>query len=113
LTRLRAGGADAECDLGDAEPLTVIADALIQPPFDEIIISTLPSGSSRWLGMDLPPQRGAAVQVPVTLKHVQRITGRLTRATPRPMAVTALSHSRVCGSRLRDGFGISPATPPE
>jgi hypothetical protein len=54
LAQLRAEGADAQGSLGDAEPLTAIADVLAQQPFDEIIISTLPAGISRWLGMDLP-----------------------------------------------------------
>ena len=66
LAQLRAEGADAQGSLGDAEPLTAIADVLAQQPFDEIIISTLPSGISRWLGMDLPHRAERRFNLPVT-----------------------------------------------
>jgi hypothetical protein len=66
LNRLRAEGMQAEGDLGDPEPLTAIADALAANHFDEIIISTLPGGISRWLGMDLPHRVERRFKLPVT-----------------------------------------------
>ena len=66
LTQLRAEGLDARGDLGDAEPLTAIEDALAVEQFDEIIISTLPSGISHWLGMDLPSRAERKFKLPVT-----------------------------------------------
>jgi hypothetical protein len=66
LTQLRAEGLDAHGDLGDSEPLTAIGDALLVEKFDEIIISTLPSGISRWLGMDLPSRAERKFKLPVT-----------------------------------------------
>jgi GABA permease len=66
LKRLRAEGVQAEGDLGDPEPLTAIADALAADQFDEIIISTLPGGISRWLGMDLPHRAERRFKLPVT-----------------------------------------------
>src|SRR5713226_8204653 len=55
---------------GDARasgaPLTAIGDALAVEEFDEIIISTLPSGISRWLGMDLPSRAERKFKLPVT-----------------------------------------------
>jgi len=66
LVQLRAQGADVDGSLGDAEPLTAIADVLAQQPFDEIIISTLPGGISRWLGMDLPHRAERRFHLPVT-----------------------------------------------
>jgi hypothetical protein len=36
--------------------------------FDEIIVSTLPTGSSRWLGLDLPHRLEKLTSVPV--RHV-------------------------------------------
>ena len=66
LTQLRAAGLDARGELGDPEPLTAIGDALAVEEFDEIIISTLPSGISRWLGMDLPSRAERKFKLPVT-----------------------------------------------
>ncbi len=66
LAQLRAEGADAQGSLGDADPLTAIADVLAQQQIDEIIISTLPTGISRWLGMDLPHRAERKFNLPVT-----------------------------------------------
>jgi hypothetical protein len=51
--------------IGDPAPLTAIADTINQQPFDEIIVSTLPSTVSRWLRLDLP-RKVAALGIPVT-----------------------------------------------
>jgi hypothetical protein len=53
--------------VGDGSPLVAIGDELRQHPehYDAIIISTLPLGVSRWLGLDLPHQAGRKFHVPV------------------------------------------------
>ncbi len=56
LTRLEELGAKAEGELGHANPLKAIDDALASRQFDEMILSTLPQPISRWLRMDLPHQ---------------------------------------------------------
>jgi hypothetical protein len=66
LAQLRAEGLDARGDLGDPDPLTAIQDALAVDTFDEIIISTLPGGISRWLRMDLPSRAERKFKLPVT-----------------------------------------------
>ena len=66
LSQLRAEGVEAHGELGDADPLTAIGEALEDDHFDEIIISTLPSGISRWLGMDLPKRAERRFHVPIT-----------------------------------------------
>lgn len=48
-----AAGMEVTGEVGDAEPLMAIQDALNLGSFDEIIISTLPLGVSRWLKLDL------------------------------------------------------------
>jgi len=40
-------------EVGDSEPLMAIQDALTAGDYDEIIISTLPLGISRWLRLDV------------------------------------------------------------
>ena len=66
LAQLRAEGVEARGDIGDADPLTAINDVLAEEQFDEIIISTLPIGISRWLGMDLPHRAERRFKLPVT-----------------------------------------------
>ena len=66
LKQMRDGGLNARGDLGDPEPLTAIGDALEGEHFDEIIISTLPTGISRWLRMDLSSRVERKFHLPVT-----------------------------------------------
>jgi hypothetical protein len=66
IDELRAEGAEADGALGDPDPLTAIGEVLAEQRFDEIIISMLPSGISRWLGMDLPQQAQRKFKLPVT-----------------------------------------------
>jgi hypothetical protein len=66
LTQLRSEGLEVEGDIGDPEPLTAMEDALAGQRFDEIIISTLPSGISHWLRMDLPQRAERKFKLPVT-----------------------------------------------
>jgi hypothetical protein len=54
--------------IGDPEPLMAIHDAINLGHYDEIIISTLPLGISRWLKLDLV-SKAKATGLPVT--HVQ------------------------------------------
>ena len=72
LDQLRAEGVEAQGDLGDPDPLTAIGDVLAEEPFDEIIISTLPAGVSRWLGMDLPHRAERKFRLPVTTITARR-----------------------------------------
>jgi len=64
----RAAGAEVTGSIGVPEPLMAIEDAVNRDDYDEIIISTLPLGVSRWLRLDLI-SKTRALGVPVT--HVQ------------------------------------------
>lgn len=67
LERLRGLRAEADGEVGDARPLDALADAVRdRPPFDEIIIVTLPAGLSRWLHQDLPHRAQRTFRMPVT-----------------------------------------------
>lgn len=54
LPRLsEAAGTEVAGDIGGLEPAVAIKDALNRGHYDEIIVSTLPLGVSRWLKHDL------------------------------------------------------------
>jgi hypothetical protein len=74
LGLLQSEGAASTGEVGDANPLLAIDDALRRHEIDEIIISTLPPGLSRWLRQDLVHRAGRRFDLPIT--HVV--------ATPEP-----------------------------
>ena len=63
-----AAGREVTGSIGDAEPLMAIHDAINLGNYDEIIISTLPLGISRWLRLDLV-SKAKGLGLPVT--HVE------------------------------------------
>jgi hypothetical protein len=54
LERLEAAGVQATGEVGAADPMHAIRDALTARTYSGLIISTFPAGISRWLHMDLP-----------------------------------------------------------
>ena len=66
FTRFREIGAEVEGEVGDANPMLAIEDALRGQNFDEMILSTLPPGVSRWLKRDLPSRVANRFPLPVT-----------------------------------------------
>ena len=67
LERLREMGAEADGEVGDRDPVMAVRDALRRHEVDEVIVSTLPRGLSRWLGEDVPARLRDSVRVPVTV----------------------------------------------
>jgi hypothetical protein len=69
LAGLRAEGLDvADARVGDPDPLAAVEDAVNLEGYDEIFVSTLPGGISRWLKLDLPSRVERATGLPV--RHV-------------------------------------------
>jgi hypothetical protein len=69
LPRLtEAAGAEVTGEVGDAEPLAAIQDAIHLHGADELIVSTLPRRLSRWLRLDLV-SKARALGLPVL--HVE------------------------------------------
>lgn len=68
LERFRAEGAVVYGEVGDASPLEAIGDVVRrEPPFDTVIVSTLPPGISRWIKQDLPHRIERAYDLPLAL----------------------------------------------
>ena len=69
---LRTKGVQASGEIGSRDPIEAVQDALRGHPVDEIILSTLPAGISRWLGQDVPTRLRGSVLVPVTVVTAAR-----------------------------------------
>jgi hypothetical protein len=77
LTALAAEGATVTGEVGDPNPSLAVDDAVLAlrhdgVEVDEIVVSTLPEGSSRWLKKGLPDRIRKRHEVPVT-----HVVGRL------------------------------------
>lgn len=72
LARLREIGAEATGEVGSPRPLECVRNALDEQDYDAIVVSTLPAGVSRWLGMDLPTRIERDADIPV--EHIEALT---------------------------------------
>jgi hypothetical protein len=72
LKRLHDLGATADGEVGNSDPVAAIRDAIRHREVEEIILSTLPPGISRWLGLDIPSQLKKSTTVPVTVVTAPR-----------------------------------------
>ena len=69
LTAFQAAGAEVTGEVGDANPVYAVTTALRSRPADDwagVIVSTLPRGVSRWLGLDVVSRVEREVDLPVT-----------------------------------------------
>jgi hypothetical protein len=88
LERLRTAGLDCDGAVGSVDPIVAISDEWDPQRYDEVIVSTLPVGVSRWLHAGLP-------------ERVQRLTGaRVTHvvggpAKPEPPVRPAPEHAKL------------------
>jgi len=81
LARARESGIEIDGALGDCDPVVAISEAFDPRSYDEIFVSTLPVGTSRWLQIDLPHRVGRLTGVPVS-----HIVGHEERPRPRSVA---------------------------
>ena len=65
ITALRRRGVVARGEVGDADPLLAIEDALAGFPADEIVIATLPAGRSNWIERGLVEKATARFGIPI------------------------------------------------
>jgi hypothetical protein len=65
LERMRSEGLEVEGRVGDHDPIAAVHDAWDPTKWDEVVVSTLPTGASKWLQVDLPHrvQKLTGVQV--------------------------------------------------
>jgi nucleotide-binding universal stress UspA family protein len=69
LAHLRDRGVTADGEVGDRDPVAAVRDAIRGREIDEVVLSTLPPGISRWLGQDVPSKLRHNVSVPVDVVY--------------------------------------------
>ena len=73
LDTLAVAGIGATGEIGDASPVTAVEDVLRREPFDELVVSTLPAGVSRWMGQNVVRRLHAHTGLPVTHVLADRV----------------------------------------
>lgn len=66
LEQLTAAGLQVDGRVGDADPIVAVTESWDPRRFDEIIVSTLPAGISKWLHTGLPERIGKLTGASVT-----------------------------------------------
>jgi hypothetical protein len=75
LAHFRAEGIDAAGEVGDADPVLAVHDVITRLHVDEIVVSTLPPGISKWMKRDLPHRLERRFGIPVT--HVAAVQAQV------------------------------------
>jgi hypothetical protein len=66
LAKWREAGLEADSIVGSSDPIEAVHEAWHPGRFDEVIVSTLPGKSSRWLRLDFPHRVASFTGCPVT-----------------------------------------------
>jgi hypothetical protein len=86
-SRLRSMGLDVDGRVGDTDPFNAVLEVWSPAEFDEIIVSTLPASTSRWMQTGLP-------------RRIERHTGALVRHIEAQEALALRPSRSLAGARL-------------
>ena len=81
LKKMRAAGLEVEGRVGDRDPTSAVDDVWDPGEFDEVIVSTLPAQTSKWLSINLPQRVAKLTDALVTHVVASETAG------PKPPAV--------------------------
>lgn len=85
----RIGGEGLELEdaiVGDPDPFAAVGDVLHAREFDEVVVSVLPRGLSRWLALGLPARLRRSVDLPVIQVTAHRWRAPSHRPSHEPLA---------------------------
>jgi hypothetical protein len=82
VAALAEGGVPAEGMVGDADPIVAVQEAWNPGRYDEVVVSTLTEGASRWLEIDLPHR--VAKLTDCQVRHVAVPERRAAERPPSP-----------------------------
>jgi GABA permease len=84
LERWREAGLRAEGVAGPDNPVEAVSEICEPGRFDEVIVSTLPGATSRWLRSDVPYRIGHITDLPVTHVVAMSMAKKLPEPTEAP-----------------------------
>jgi hypothetical protein len=104
LEAMRAEGLAVEGEVGDQDPITAVHETWDPAQFDEVLVSTLPTGASRWLQVDLPHRVERLTNVPVThvVSHPERPAPHADPAPTRERQGVLAPFAALSGRRPKD-----------
>lgn len=82
VATLAAGDIRAQGVLADADPMVAVQEAWNPGLYDEVVVSTLTEGSSRWLQIDLPHRVARLTDCQV--RHVAVPVRQVEQRAPQP-----------------------------
>jgi hypothetical protein len=106
LGAMRAAGLDVDGIVGDQDAIAAVHDVWDPTRYDEVVVSTLPTGMSRWLQVDLPHRVERLTNV-----RVSHVVSRPKQAEPhaeparRPESHGVLAPLAAISSRRPSGGG--------
>lgn len=85
--RIRQAGLDLEETIvGDPDPFAAVGDVLHARRFDEVIVSVLPRGISKWLALGLPARLRRTHDLPIHQVTAHPRRQPAPRRSPEPIA---------------------------
>ena len=90
LATWREAGIEAEGVAGDADPLTAVGELWDPRRHDEVIVSTLPGQSSKWIRSDLPHRVARLTGAPVMHVVAMDMRPQPAHGPPPPREKSAL-----------------------
>jgi hypothetical protein len=84
LERWQEAGLTATGSIGNSDPTEAVAEICSPGRFDEVIVSTLPGQSSRWMRVDVPARIAALTDLPVTHVTALSMAKRPVKGGPPP-----------------------------
>ena len=106
LERMRAAGLEVDGRLGeDPNPLFAITEVWDAAAYDEIVISTFPSGTSHWMNLDLPQRVAKITDAPV--EHV--VSAKAPAKTADAYEVRSPPPRRSASDKISGVFGTPRA----
>ena len=98
LSCLRDAGVEADGWVGDAHPLTALADVLATRPADQVVVATVPAERANWLAQGLAERARTHFELPVAELVVDIQAPATPAVATRRVALPAMTRRPALGA---------------